>query len=346
MSFTINSSELSRFGYSRESTFGTPIADNGAFKEIIVPRGINIDPAVVKSDLDQNRDSRIFHLADSHNDTFTGPVTMTIPEMICTKDRFCDMLYAVTQNRVSEGLVGTGYSKVFNMHSSQPDFTANAGYFFTLGWRGPVTAKHIKVTSCIVKSLEIDIDKTVSGEKEMIYLKNIVIIGKKMAQASTFSGTWTPPAMSGVYYPHAMVFTDITNTNATPAWSKFSLKIDNGAVIKDRDTDGTAKTYFLNPPKPDAVTIHMEHWYNGDAATRDFLAALIADTNLNAKLQTGTVDTDGYIQIAWFGVVVGNPNPKEDDKQMITPVDYRVGDTVAALGLTITVADAISQGGA
>jgi len=344
MPYTIYSDEQSRIGYSRESVFGTAIADAGAFKELIVPRGTRIDIATTDSDLDQNRDSRVLHLADVHVDNFTGPTGLTISEMICTKDRFCDMLYAVTQLRTSEGLVGTGYSKVFNMHASQPDFTANAGYFFTLAWSGPVTAKHLKVTSCIVKSLEIDIDTTLADEKNFVHLKNVVMIGKKIAEGSTFSGTWTPPVMTGIYYPHAFTFTDITNTNATPAWSKFSLKIDNGAVPNLKDTDGTLKTYFLNPPRIGMATIHMEHPYNGDAATRDFVAAVRAGTQLNAKLQTGTVDTDGYVQIAWFGIPQGNPQGS-DNKQMVTPVDYIIGDTAAALGLTITVADAISQGG-
>ncbi len=344
MALVINTSELSRLGYSRESAFGTAIADNGAFKELIVPRGVRIDPVVVKSDLDQNRDSRVFHLADIHNDTYSGPVLCTIPEMICTKDRFADMLYACTQYRVSEGLVGTGYSKVFRLHASQPDFTANAGYFFTLGWRGPVAAKHIKVTSCIVRKMEIDIDKTQTGEKALVYLKNVEIIGKKLAQASTFSGTWTAPVTSGSFNSFAFEFVDITNSNATPSWSKFNLKIDNGAVPLDRDTDGTPKTFLLNPPRMSQCLIHMEHWYNSDTATRDFLAALIANTQLNAGIHTGTADTDGYFNIVWYGIVQGNPQG-DDNNQMITPVDYIVGDTAAADALTITVADAISQGG-
>ena len=342
MAFTIYTDEQSRIGYSRESTFGTPIADGGAFKEMIVPRGVFIDPVVVKSDLDQNRSSRVIQLADLFNDNFTGPVLCTVPEMICTKDRFADMLFACTQNKVSEGLTGVGFSKVFNLHSSQPDFTANAGYFFTLGWRGPVAAKHLKITSCIVRKMEIDIDKSATGEKNLVYLKNVEIIGKKLATGSTFSGTWTAPAIAGVFNSHAFVFTDITNSNATPAWLKFNLKLENGAKALDRDTDGTPKTWYLDPPRIGMASIHMEHWYNGDAATRDFLAALVGNTNLNAKLVTGTADTNGYLSINWYGVVQGNPQ-SSDNKQMMTPVDYILGDA-GGLALTVTVADAISQG--
>ena len=344
MSFTIYTDEQSRLGYSRESAFGTPIADAGAFKELIAPRGVRVDPVVIKSDLDLNRSSRVMNLNDIFNDNFTGPVLCTIPELICTQDRFADLLYSCLQNRVSEGAVGTGYSKVFNLHASQPDFTANAGYFFTLGWRGPVTAKHIKFTSCIVRKMEIDIDKSGTGEKALVYLKNIEIIGKKIAQGCTFSGTWTATTMSGVYNSHAFAFTDITNTNATPAWLKFSLKLENGAKQLDRDTDGTPKIWFLDPPHLTQATVEMTHWYNGDATTRDFIAALIANTQLNAKLTAGTVDTTGYVNINFYGIVDGNPSAS-DNKQMVIPVKYIVGDITGNLGLTITVCDGISQGG-
>lgn len=343
MAFTIQTDELSRIGYLRESTFGTNMLNSGNYKELIVPRGVRIDPAVTKSDLDQNRDSRVLHLADLYNDTYTGPVVCTIPEMICTKDRFADMLFACLQNRASEGLVGTGYSKVFNLHSSQPDFTANAGYFFSLAWKGPIAAKGFIVTSCIVRKMEIDIDKSQTGEKNLVYLKNIEIIGKKFNSGTTHSGTWVAPATAGVFNSHSFTFTDITNTNATPAWLRFSLKLDNGAVPMDRDTDGTPKTFYLNPPRLSMATVEMTHWYNADAATRDFIAALVANTNLNAKLVAGSADTDGFFSINWFGVVEGNPQASEN-KQMVMPVKYIIGDTAVALGLTITVADAISQG--
>jgi hypothetical protein len=343
MALTIYSDELSRFGYSREATFGTPIADNGAFKELIVPRGVRIDPAVVKYDMDQNRDSRIFHLADSFNDTFTNGAIITIPEMICTKDRFADMLYACMQSRAAEGAAAL-YQKVFTMNASQPDFTANAGYFFTLGWRGPVTAKHIKVTSCIVRKMEIDIDKTKKDIGNLVHLRNVEIIGKALTQSSTFSGTWTAPVVTSAYWysSYGFTFTDITNTNATPQWLSFVLKIDNGAEIHNRDTDGSPKTYFLNPSRTGAVTVEMSHLYGGDTSTRDFIAALIANTQLNFSMAFKTTSDDLYILIACNGIVQGNPQAS-DDKKMVMPASYICGDTASLAALTITMNDSIQQ---
>jgi hypothetical protein len=286
----------------------------------------------------------VTNLGDIFNDTYTGPVVCTIPEMICTKDRFADMLYACTQGWVSQGLVGTGYSKVFNLNSSQPDFTANAGYFFTLAWKGPVAAKNFSVSSCIVRKMEIDIDKSLTGDKALIYLKNIEIIGKKFSQAITHSGTWVAPSLTGIYNAHAFTFTDITTSNATPPWLRFNLKLDNGAVPLDRDTDGTPKTWYLNPPKMGMATIEMTHWYNAQTTGTggaDMIASLIAQTNLNAKLVTGTADTDGFVSFAWYGIIDGNPQASEN-KQMTVPVKYFVGNSGANLGLTITIADAIS----
>jgi len=343
MAFQVHSSELSRFGYSLEATWGTPIADAGAFKEVFFPKGIRIDPAVTKEDLDLNRSSRIQHLDDIFPDTFSGPVLISADEMIVTKDRVADFLFAVTQNRVSQG-AATAYQKVFKMNSSQPDFTADAGMFFTLGWRGPVTAKHIKITSCIVRKLSIELDKSSPGISNLVRFRNVEIIGKKLAQGSTFSGTWTAADGTLRFNPHAFTYTDVTDGTALP-FHRCLITLDNGAEPLDRDTDGTPKTFFLNPPKLGAVMVEATHWYNADTTgtVRDFIAGLIANTQVNSKIETGSTGVDGFFSFDWKGVIDGNPQG-EEDRKMIVPVKWICGDTGSAEdAITITIADSIEQ---
>jgi hypothetical protein len=321
MSLTIHTDELSRLGYAREAVFGTPVADAGAFKEIITSREVRIDPVDVKIDLDQNRDSRILHLADVFNDTYSGPVVCIIPEMICTKDRFADMVFACTQNRIVQG-AATSYEKVFALHASQPDFTASEGYFFTLAYRQPITGKDLKVTSCIVRKMEIDADKSAVGDKSLIHLKNVEIIGKKFSYGCTYSGTWSKPSTALAYTSGSFTFTDGTGT---PAWLKFNLKLDNGAVPLDRDTDGTPKTFYLNPDHMNMASVELQHWYNGDTDTRDHITALESQLNLSCKFQGQiAAGSDGYVQIQWHGIIQGNPQGS-DNKQMIIPAKHLIG---------------------
>lgn len=343
MAFVVNSNELSRIGIAREATFGTAIAQDQGFTELFVPKGVRVDPNVKKSDLDLNRASRVQHSADIFNDNFTGPVLVNIPELICSIDIAAMLIYGVTQSQVSQGLVGTAYSKVYKMHASQPDFTANAGFFFTLAWRGPVSGKHIQVASCIVKKLTIDFDKTGTGDAVLVKFKNVEILGKKMTQSKTYSGTWTAQG-STRFNAYAFTYTDITGSNTALPWQKCSITLDNGAEVLDRDSDGSLKTYFLNPPKPGIVVVEVSHFYNADTAgTIDMLSRMAAGTVVNSKISTGSADTTGFFDISWQGVSDGNPQG-DDGRKMIVPVKWVCGNTSTnADAVIITLADNISQ---
>ena len=339
--FAIHSDELSRIGISVETAFGTAIADTGAFKEILCPKGVFIDPAVVITDLDQNRSSRVLNLDDLHTDNISGPVTLRIPELLVDRTTCADLLYAVTQNKTAEGI--TPFMKTYKFNASQPDFVNNEGFFFTLGWRGPVTAKHLKVTSCIIKELTLDIDKAGTGDATLVKFKDVVILGKKIAEASTFSGTWTA---QGTNRYSAYDFSFKYNDATVLPFGRASIKLDNGAVASDtKDTDGTPKTFFLNPPRPGVLTVDAALWYNVDTTgtVQDMMADYRAGTSrLYSILNSIATATLDHFKLLFYGNIAEPPQSAEN-RQLKIPLKLICGNDGANDALVLTYADGVDQ---
>ena len=342
MAFSVFSDEQDEFGYLVETTWGTAIADSGLFKRIKFPKGTKIDIPIVNSDLDLNRSARQLDLADIHTDNYSGPITVTVPELIVTKDRLADLLYSLMQNKVSEG-AATAFAKVFKYNTSQPDFDNDAGYFFTMAYKPPVASKHIKITSCIVKEMTLELDKSGKGQDNLMRIRNLVILGKKHALGSNFTGTWVDP---GTSYYNAWDFTYKYNDASAMEWQKFSIKMDNGAEPIDKDSDGTPKSFFLNWPKL-GQSADVTHWYN--ANTTGTIVDILSDYNagtarLYSIITSIAVGTDGNIKITFYGKINSNPQGSEN-RQMTVPVSFVVGHNSVSTNdaVIVSMSDSIDQ---
>lgn len=341
MAFVIYSDEQHKIWYKEETTFGTPTAlDGSAYKGIEFEKGQFFDPGVTKTNLNLNRSSRVLSLVDMLLDTHGGPVGYSFSTLL-SKDRAADLVYLVTQNRVSQGLVGTGYSKVFRMHASQPDFTANAGCFVTMIWDSPISAKDVVLTSGILRDLTLTWDKSGSGETNLVKATgNFIFKECSINQTSTATGTARDVSLAYKAQDFSMDITPLGGKITAVPWSRFSLTLSNNAVGVDRDSNGRPVTFFLNPG--DSCKASAELWYTGGAA------ALLSDyaiaTNVLVELTKGTADTDGYFKIAAYGQITNVPI-SAGDGQMRVPIELQLGNTTAAgtNACDITIADAISQ---
>lgn len=343
MAFSVFSDEQDEWGYLPETTWGTPNADNAAFRRIKFPKGTKIESWVTQSDLDLNRSARQQVLADIFSENYSGPVRVTVPELIVTKDRLADLLYACLQNRVSQG-AATLYLKQYKAHLTQPDFTANAGYFFTLAYKSPVTGEDLLVTSCIVKEMTLEWDKTGKGAQNLFYIRNLVIVGKKIEIEQTLNGTWVDQGTSR-YNPHDWAYK--YNDATAMEWARLSIKLDNGAEPIEKDTDGTPKSFFLKWPKEGGMTAEAVHWYN--ANTTGTIVSLISDYhNGTARLysvQTSANNaTDGHVKIQFYGKLREHPADAQN-RQMTAPARFIIGHNSASTNdaIIIDVADSVSQ---
>lgn len=343
MAFTMYSEEQDEWGYLYESAWGTANADGGAYKRIKFPKGTKIDYPTRLTDLEMNRSVRQTVGSDIHVDNFTGPFRITVPELLVTKDRLADLLYACLQNKVSEGGAAI-YLKQFKVHATQPDFTNNAGYFFTLAWDSPVTAKGIKFTSCIVKEMEISFDKGGTGSANLVRIRNLVILAMKASTGVTLSGTWVD---QGTTYFNSYDYTYKYNDATAMEWIRFSIKLDNGAEILDRNSDGTPKTFFLNWPKAGGMTAEAVHWYNANTTGTivDLLADFVAGTQRLYSIQSSANNsTTGHFKISFYGKITEPPFSAEN-KQLMAPVKFQLEHESAATNnlVIIDLADSVDQ---
>lgn len=344
MAFVTYSDEQDEWGYLREATFGTAQAVSANFRKVKFPKGTKVELPVVLSDLDLNKGTRQQVNADLHLDNFSGPVRVTVGEFVLELNQAADFLYACLQNRASQG-AATAYAKVFKYHLTQQDFTANAGYFFTLAWKSPISANGVLITSCVVKELTISFDKTGTGAQNLVKISNMVILGKKHAVDQTLSGTWVDP---GTSYFNSYDFTFKDSDSSTLPILNCSIKMDNGAESQDRDTDGTPKTWFLNFPKGGQMAEFKTWHYAATVAsgTTDLTANFNAGTEKNFSIINSiAVGTAGNLKFNWYGKIVSGPPIEAQNRQLIIPVTMQMGHNSVATNnaLIVSISDSDDQ---
>jgi hypothetical protein len=337
MAFVIHSDEQHKILYGRETTFGTPLAlDATSYKGIEFEKGQFFDLGINKSNLNANRSSRLLSLVDLYHDNYTGPVGYSFTTYL-SKDRAADLLYAITQNKVSEGGGETARQKVFRMHASQPDFSANAGYFATMIWDSPETGKDARLTSGILRELTLTWDKTGAGESNLVKASGVWLF-KKYEIDQTFTGSGTARDMTLAYKAHdfSMHLTLSSGEITSANWSKFSLTLTNNAVAIDRDSNGYPVTYFLNPGE--GLKASAEVWYTGNYVTA--LTDYASGATVKVELIKGTTSTDGYFAVVANGKLTRTPL-STDNNMMRIPIELQLGNTTASGtdACDITIAD-------
>lgn len=341
MAFAIRSDESHKVWYALESTFGTAIALSGtSYKEIEFQKGQFFDLGVNKTSLAQNRGSRVFTLADLFHDNFTGPVGFAF-ETYCSRDRAADFIYLVTQNRVSQA--GTSdRQKVYRLHTSQPDFTANAGMFVTMIWDSPESGKDVRLTSGILRELTLSWDKSGAGESNLVKMSGVFLF-KKYEIDQTFSGSGSARDITLAYRAHSFTlefaFNAVTISSAN--WERFALTLNNNAIGIDRDSSGNPVTYFLNPGD-NGLTASAETWYTGNYVNA--ITDYSAGNTVTLTLSTGSSGVTGYFNIVAKGKITNNPLAASNG-QLRIPMEFTLGDSAAAQndGCVITIADGINQ---
>ena len=344
MSFTIYSDERHKWLYQPETTFGTAIAmSSTGFKELIHAKAEFPSFGVTHDFLPINRSSRVLALTDIYTDNFSGPATFSL-SLPVSLDRVADLVYMVTQNRVS--LAGTTpYQKVYRPHASQPDFTANAGWFGTFVWV-PLdqTAASVRFTSCVARSLTLNFSKEGTGVSNIVQA-TINLVAKKVEVNQNYTGSsaaqgsnWINPYSftAALTLPDSGGDTEIASAN----WRRFTLTLDNGATAVDKDTDGTPKSWFLNPDRGYRASLGL--WYDTD--TKSALYSLRQGSIVTLTVSKGSAGVAGYYNVATKGIITTDPL-SSSGAQMHMNLDLQLGNSTASGtdGCTLTIADAISQ---
>lgn len=290
-----------RVGISQEATFGTPIADNGAFEMLQSDIPTGIDYGLFEDHSVKNNGSRMA----ATNGTFVtesgGLRTIPVNNIVVRLETLGELLYGVCQN-VSEGAT-TPYTKTFTLTNTttQPNFAANAGYFVSLAIRDVIAGYHQKWTSSIIKTLVLSAD-LVGGDGRLMANAEF-ISGFATGRTATLSGTWAYDTQT---YFNFNNLTSATLDSADLVLYGFSLSITNNATRVGNGTTGNCQTYAL-PMYEITGSITVKY----DANCEAMLVNRITGSAVPLIIEVGTSGASGHFKID-LGAILLTSGPDKD----------------------------------
>lgn len=281
MAVAVLSPKDKRVGFAAQTTFGTAIADAGAFTALAC------EPPIVERDTKIHEGGGVFGTrnpvyANTYTHTNGSMPTFTIAG-VANRSDMADLLAMVFQN-VTEAATSP-YKKTFTYSGTQADYTSDAGYFYTFIDRNPTASTSWKMVDCIAKSGTFDIDRNgfVNYSLEMVGRGAPSVV-------SNPSGTWTLASQSFWDYESVARATINFGSGAQDIiFEKMSFSFSHDIVpvgfdsgdfqtygITNRDLgftittlrDAQTTTAVTNADGNTAVTINLA-WGNATAGTDD-----------------------------------------------------------------------------
>jgi hypothetical protein len=333
----VHGSHEVQWGIAEESTFGTAIADNGSFYRFDGPVP-DPDYGVFHDNEPKNFNSRVLEdtTADFHSEA-GGTRVIPFSDVNIQQVQMADLLYGVMQS-VSEG-AATPWEKTFTWvgeagtQTTQPDFSANAGHFMTLGIYDPIASNHRKFTSCILRNLTLACDLT--GGDGRLKASGEFISGFPNDTTANFSGTWTSSAAE--YYDFTKPTTKTVGAADIVLYG-FSITLNNNAVRVGNTSAGSAETYAVGIPMYETTgSLTLKY----DAVTDGLIANMIAGTSVAIQLATGTDGADGNLDFLLDEcVLTGTPKDYGRPEGQAITIDFTVkADYSSGAHTTITMSD-------
>lgn len=324
-----------RFGWARQSVYGTAEIDSVAVTEV------DCEPFNV------NRDVKMIEVAGSHGTRekaetqiiplAKGCVPMFTVEQVVKKLELAHMLAAFYQN-VVEGAT-TPFDKTYTFNATQPDFEADAGFFYTWMVRDPVAAKSIKVKDCIIKSLSISIvgGEPVKATAEWVGLGLPTI-------TNTPSGTWTVNPNTGLFYRE-----DIDRVTVDFGSGAVNFRLVEAEINLTRDVvgigqDGSGQNQVVHLANPNhTVTLKVVKDDDWETTRTNHAAGTAIDINLGFGHATPGTD-DGDFDIAMHAMIDG-PGGAEIayDEPMAGVLKAHLCETSTDESCQIVIADGVDQ---
>ena len=292
-----------KWGISEESTFGAVIEDNVAFVQMEGPVP-SINEGVIRNIDYKANGSRIRLDTDDYFTQDGGIRVISFSDLIVRRTMLADLLYGVFGN-VTEGAT-TPYSKDFVWTSSttQPDYSASAGYFMTVAINRTLSSKDRKYTSCILRTLTLTADLTGDGR---LRASGEFISGFSSTATANLSGTW---AYSAANYFNCHEFSQKQINNVDIVLYGFDVTFTNNAVRIGGNSSGDAESYAL--PQYDVTGNLLVKW---DTATDDLLADSKQGNLRELDLQVGSAGVAGHFAVFCDNVAFGDVDDEHGDER-------------------------------
>lgn len=299
MALVLLTKEDARVMLVEQATWGTAGLDNAA--------GIILDIETIAIDFDDKAIETNPALATRVEDDrgFFTHQNRAMPKCEITgivhNDHIARFMYGYYQS-VVEGAT-TPFEKTFVVHSSQPDFTNDEGYFFTLIVDQSIAGRAHKIADCIVAELKFDVQP---GEP-MKFTASIVARGAA-DDTSTPSGSYTRAVQSFYFGEQQRVHTinygggALTPVNlagyqiefkqevapigmgAAGRFDSFRISKKSGVYKNKAVFEAETWTAFINRASNTPLEI-VVGWGNASAGTDD----LDLEFTLNGKVKPETI---------------------------------------------------------
>ena len=290
-----------------QDTFGVAGLDNAAGVILDIETvAFDFDDKVVESNpavASRVEDDRGFF---THQNRAMPKVEIT---GIVHNDHIARFLYGFCQS-VSEA-VGTPFAKTFIFHPSQPDFTVDAGYFFTLIIDQSVAAVAHKAKDFVVAELKFDQQPgepmkytascvgrgpvAVNSDPSGSYTRAVqaFYFGENQGvHTIDFGGGALTPINAGGFQIELIQTVEAVGMDGSGSFDTFSMRKKTGAYKEKALFDATSRTAFANRVSNTAIDAVIQ-WGNATPGTDDLDLSFALHGKIKPETQQNVDDILG-----------------------------------------------------
>jgi len=229
-----------RFAIAEESTLGTAITTQSAFREIYVTDKPQIEwGGVIRDQVKRNDGKRVLSHSDTYLDTAGGTYTCSVSGILT--DTTADLLlFGSMQDLVSEAGT-TPYLKTFEWDgSTDGDNSGSPFKFYTLNGYSPDASEHWELRGCVIQSLSISADAGSNGGRASFSATFWTGFPPVVSSLTVTPASWT--AVASDYYVFQKLNTK-TIAGSDVVLNSFSLNLENGVVRVGHTSSGHPQQY-------------------------------------------------------------------------------------------------------
>lgn len=294
----------SKWGILEMSDFDAAVSATGNHEMVEGPMP-TVDPGLFRDNTVKAGDGRMRAVANDFVSAKGGLRVISFSDMVVRHDDLGVLLYAVCQN-VSEG-AGTPFEKTYTLANAttQPDFSADAGFFAQIGIYDTIASYHRAYTGCILRTLTLSVDLANDG---LLRASGEWISGFAENTTTNFNtGTWAYNAQD---YFNFHVTPTKKIASADIVLHGFDITINNNAVrVGSTGANGDCETYALGIGDT-GYEISGNIKTKFDVNTQGIIAADRAGTTTAIQLACGTDGATGNFDFTCASCLL--QDPKDD----------------------------------
>lgn len=338
-----------RFAIAEESTFGTAITTQTAFKELLITDIPQIDwGGVVRDEAKKSDGKRVLSNKDVFLQTAGGEYTVSVAGILT--DNTADLLlYGVMQDLTGATpgeAATTPFAKVFEWDGSTTG--VSSGYpskFFTLNGYNPSTSEHWQVKSAIVKTLAINADPGTNGGRASFTATFYSGFAPTLTGLTVTPTDWTAPATD--FYIFQNLNTKAVNgTTDNLVLGSFSISFENNVKRIGNDSSGGPQYYVYAGGGNDfVVTGELSAKYDNN--TKDEIDSFLTNPQGGSAerqiyIRWGDGSADGTLLFDVNALYTGNSIDFGADTVMVS-LPFSGVDDGTNEAVEVTIANAIDR---